>query len=375
MAYISKRGDRWQYVVHYKDLNGKYKRISKSGFDRKKDAQDAASELERKIKEGVSVESSPTFIDYYNHWLEVYKLGKHSRITESRYKTIAKQLEAYFGKNQQLKTIKRSDWQEFLNFFSKNHAKDTVSKLNSYVRDMANSAIADRLIYFNFTDGAIISGAKGKSEDLKYLQVDDYRKLKKYVLENASLDNIFDCIISAGVLTGARLSEVLALTWKDLDLKNQTLSINKSWDYTYTNSFKPTKTPSSIRTIDIDKDLTNLFKKLKKEQKNYFKSIGRKWSENTLAFLDRELKLISNVAINKDLRHIEKKLNISPLITFHGLRHTHVSYLLYKDVDINYISKRLGHASTSITLKIYTHLLKDEEKRESNKAIKAMEDL
>ena len=62
MAWITKRGSSWQYVVRYKDENGKYQRIPRSGFARKKDAQDAAAELERQIKEGGVVDKQPTII-------------------------------------------------------------------------------------------------------------------------------------------------------------------------------------------------------------------------------------------------------------------------------------------------------------------------
>ena len=97
MAWITKRGSSWQYVVRYKDENGKYQRIPRSGFARKKDAQDAAAELERQIKEGGVVDKQPTLIEYYNDWLKTYKLGKHSKITEQRYTGFRKHLEGYFG--------------------------------------------------------------------------------------------------------------------------------------------------------------------------------------------------------------------------------------------------------------------------------------
>ena len=126
MAYISKRGEKWQYVVRYKDSDGNYQRKSKSGFAKKKDAQEAAIELERQITEGGVIDDDPTFVDYYFHWIETYKLGKHSRVTESRYKTIGKQLRGYFGVTRKLKDIKRSDWQNFINFFGENHARDTT---------------------------------------------------------------------------------------------------------------------------------------------------------------------------------------------------------------------------------------------------------
>lgn len=373
MAWITKRGSSWQYVVRYKDENGKYQRIPRSGFARKKDAQDAAAELERQIKEGGVVDKQPTLVEYYNHWLKTYKLGKHSKITEQRYTSFRKHLEGYFGLDRKLKDIKRSDWQKFINFFGTNHTKETVGKLNGYVRDMAASAVADRLIYFDFTQGAEMVGTKGRSEGLKYLETEDYKKLKDYVLKNSSLNKIFCYMIATGILTGARISEVMALTWKDIDFKKQTISINKSWDYVYTHTFKDTKNPLSVRTIKIDKGLTELLLQLKKEQNQYFKKIGRPTSINELIFLNKDLTLISYNAINKDLQNIEKRLNISPLITFHGLRHTHASFLIFKGIDIVYISHRLGHANISVTLKTYAHLLKDHEEQEENKTIEFLE--
>ena len=52
-----------------------------------------------------------------------------------------------------------------------------------------------------------------------------------------------------------------------------------------------------------------------------------------------------------------------PEITFHGLRHTHASQLIDAGVDIVTISKRLGHASPDVTLRVYAHLFqRDDDK-------------
>jgi integrase len=52
-----------------------------------------------------------------------------------------------------------------------------------------------------------------------------------------------------------------------------------------------------------------------------------------------------------------------PNVGFHALRHSHASMLIAANVDIVEISKRLGHADPSITLKIYAHLfLSDDSK-------------
>ena len=52
---------------------------------------------------------------------------------------------------------------------------------------------------------------------------------------------------------------------------------------------------------------------------------------------------------------------------FYGLRHTHASILIAKKVDIDYISERLGHSSIQITLRVYSHLLKDRRDKENKK--------
>ena len=374
MASIRKPDKKWEYTIRYKEKNGNSQRKSKSGFTKKSDAIQAAAEMELKLKKDKFIDSDITLVDYYQNWLNTYKIGKHARVTEVRYNTIKKQLAAYFGNSKKIKTITRSEWQRFINFFGKSHAKETVSKLNGYARAMAKSAVADRIIDFDFTEGAILTDDKGKNNELKFLQVNDYKKLKKYVFENATINKIFNYIIATGIMTGARFSEILALTWKDIDFKTKKIDINKSWDYTYTKKFKETKTQSSNREINIDNDLTNLLKKLKKEQTEYFKSINY-FSLNNLIFLNKKLKIITDPAINKDLKNIEKRLNISPIITFHGLRHTHVSYLLSRGVDINYISHRLGHSNVAITMRVYTHLLKDYEEKEAKKAVLALEAL
>ena len=50
-----------------------------------------------------------------------------------------------------------------------------------------------------------------------------------------------------------------------------------------------------------------------------------------------------------------------PEITFHSLRHCHASQLIDAGVDIVTISKRLGHASPDVTLRVYAHLFRRDD--------------
>jgi integrase len=59
-----------------------------------------------------------------------------------------------------------------------------------------------------------------------------------------------------------------------------------------------------------------------------------------------------------------------PLISFHGLWHSHVSALIAGGVDVLTVSRRIGHASPVVTTRIYAHLFSETDKTAA-KAIEA----
>lgn len=390
MASISKRGDSWQYRVSYKDINGEYHTTSQGGFRSKSAAKLAASKVEIDASYGAKIDhANITLIEYWDRWLSAFKLGKHSNATESHYPGIRKALLSYFGPNTRIKDITRSDYQTFLNAYAagtvvprhkpKNHvpkkrARGTVRNLHQYVKAMAASAMDDLLISRNFANNISIPGSKGKDTALKYLQVSDYKKLKKYCYSHADMTHMYNYVIAAGVDTGARFAEVIGLTWPDIDFENKTISITKTWDWLSGGGFKATKTLSSVRTIEVTDDLLQLLRQLHRQQNEYFMRHGFR-DPDQLVFMSYRHSVLRDGTINADLRRLLPSLGISPVITFHGLRHTHVSYLLSQGVDINYISHRLGHADVTITLRVYSHLLDVANKQQSALAVKALSNL
>lgn len=385
MASFRKRGKTWEYRVSYTDNHGVKQVISNSGYRTKALAAMEAAEIERKYRRGAQMDRMDiSLLEYWDTWIGAYKQGKHAMITESRYKTLRKALEGYWG-DQKLREITKSDWQTFLNDYAagptdpktherKPRSKDLVGRLNGYVRTMVNNAIDDQIIYSNFTRGAVNPGHQGKSASLKYLEVADFARVKAYAFNHASLSAITYYVIATGIMTGARISEILALQWTDLDFKNKTVSISKSWDYVHNTGFKPTKTPSSVRTISVPDDLLKLLKQLKYEQYAYNLKTGRRDDKN-LIFRNPLGQVPGEYGCNKTLHAIEDRLDIHPRITFHGLRHTHVSYLISKGCTITYISHRLGHSNIQITLTTYAHLLKDFENEQASKAVLALAEL
>ena len=64
---------------------------------------------------------------------------------------------------------------------------------------------------------------------------------------------------------------------------------------------------------------------------------------------------VYNSTANSVLERHCKRAGI-PVISVHGLRHTHASLLLFAGVSIASVAKRLGHASMNTTQKTYLHI-------------------
>jgi integrase len=56
-----------------------------------------------------------------------------------------------------------------------------------------------------------------------------------------------------------------------------------------------------------------------------------------------------------------------PVITIHELRHTHASLLLSAGEPVKTVSQRLGHASVTVTLAIYAHVMPGDQKRAASR--------
>ena len=52
-----------------------------------------------------------------------------------------------------------------------------------------------------------------------------------------------------------------------------------------------------------------------------------------------------------------------PKVTFHALRHTHVSQLIAAGLDVVSVSRRVGHSNPTVTLGLYAHLFGNTDER------------
>lgn len=353
MASIKKRGASWSARVSFYDALGK--RHTKRGtFKTKKEAEYFASQNELSKGRGDDIlGSTKTFVQYFTEWYETYKEPSVAAATKRNYLFTVDKLKASFNETK-IGDITRTVYQMFLNDLADTYAHETVAKIAGHCRACAIDAVEDGVIHHNFTTRTTIPKCVDYEAEVgnNYLDASDMAKLKAYIRPKISINNMSAAMILVSMLSGLRYSEVAGLTWSDIDYTANTLRVNKTLDYKGDGDFLPTKTKASNRTVSIPADLVKL--------------IGGMHQDQVAAGIQNDLHLIfigthgtkvpTDNAVNKALRTAHEKLGIKK-ITFHGLRHTHASYLLYKNVSIYVISQRLGHSDVGITQRVYAHVI------------------
>ena len=218
-------------------------------------------------------------------------------------------------------------------------------------------------------DKRIILSRKGESivlneekSENSFLLPDEQYELHS-LLTDLELSNKIsnDWLILLIAKTGLRFSEAIALTPDDFDFNHQCISVNKTWNYKDGGGFQPTKNKSSVRKVQIDWMLVTQFAGL----------IGDLQKDKPIFVNDDK---IYNSTVNDALVRHCKKVNI-PVISIHGLRHTHASLLLFAGVSIASVAKRLGHSSMTTTQKVYIHIIQEMENKDVDLVMRSLSTL
>ena len=176
------------------------------------------------------------------------------------------------------------------------------------------------------------------------------------------------------IYCGLRRGEIVALTWKDIDLENGKIKINKELTLADGKPIeKKPKSKKSFRTVTAPPEVIDLAKKWKTKQLRYRLSIGDQWqgTKDNIFITWNGLQMRPETPY-KALKRIEERYNKThdeklPEIPLHGLRHTNATLSISQSVDPETVARRLGHAKTSTTLDTYAHALdtKDKEAAET----------
>ena len=299
-------------------------------------------------------EKSELFYIYYEKWIHIYKEGAIRDVTMRKYEITLLWLKRLVPELR-LSQLNRISYQQLLNDYAQFHERQTTMDFHHQIKAAVLDAVDEGLIDRDPTRKAILKGRSPRIKKIKYLNQFELHTLLVNLKLTSEIN--WDWLILIIAKTGMRFSEALALTPKDFDFSHQSLIVDKTWDYKGDGGFLPTKNKSSVRKIQLDWQTIIKFSELIKglpDDKPIFVN-GR----------------VFNSTINGVLERYCKKLEI-PVISIHGLRHTHASLLLFAGVSIASVARRLGHASMTTTQKTYIHIIQEMENRDIDLVMRSM---
>lgn len=304
-----------------------------------------------------SIDNEMLFHEYYRQWIRIYKEGAIREVTMRKYKLTLTWLEKLVP-SLKLCDLDRISYQQLINGYAQLHERQTTMDFHHQLKGSIMDAVDEGLISRDPTRKVIIKGRAPRAKKEKYLNQFELHAMLSDL--DIGAEPSWDWLILLIAKTGLRFSEALGLTPDDFDFVHQTLSVNKTWDYKNGGGFVPTKNEASVRKVQLDwqliMQLSVLLKGLPPDKPIFVR--GNVYNSTANHVLARHCK-------NVDV----------PVISIHGLRHTHASLLLYAGVSIASVSKRLGYASMNTTQEIYLHVIRELENKDVDIVMRALSTL
>ena len=350
---IYKRGKTWTFVVEGPKIGGRRNRITKGGFKTKKACEKEAIALEHELNLTGSAyrDNNILYIDLVNDFLEYHKqvVKKTTFITSKGFINHSKS----FFKNYLIKDIKVIDCQKFINsLIAKNLSPN-------YIKDIFNRMKQ----VFNYGND-IIEVINYKPNFNKVILPKIITKVRDDILTDIEINNILEkykgtiyyYIFQVAIMTGMRKGEILALTWDKIDLEKNLIYVDKT--LTSLRELTSPKTSGSIRIIPMSSPL----KKILLDLKNFTKrKLNFSLDQNKIVLSEKEdldflFRNPKGVYIN--IYCMTHKIAKEPF-HMHQFRHYFATKLINSGVPIAEVSKILGHAEISTTLKMYVGTTKN----------------
>jgi integrase len=357
-----RRKQKWQKFVPPRNLSLR---------DAMKAAESALAKLIHELDSGSYIDASKTtLIEYLRNWHATAVVPHRRPETARIYKSlIEKHVAPSPIATMPLQKVRATDLEAL--YATLRLAPSTINVLHAAIGRAFKVAVRDRLLLANPATGA---------EDRPRPSRDHGQGAREHCWTADEARTFLTAATSAGaqaaafytlaIDTGARKSELLGLTWADLDLTRETVTIARQLEPTgITPTWAPTKT-GKARTVTLGAETVVRLKAHRKHQRELLMANRNVYTDFGLVFARQHPDLhTSRAALGQPLtalaesrfRALVKAADV-PAIKFHGLRHTAATLLLGAGVPVQVVAQRLGHAQISMTLEVYAHALPDAQR-------------
>lgn len=233
---------------------------------------------------------------------------------------------------------------------------NSIQHYHKLISSILSTAVEWQVIYSNPCDR--IKPPKVQHKEAQYLDDQQAAHLLELLAELPADQFDFRTAVTTLLFTGLRRSELLGLCWSDIDMETGVISIN------HTSKYLPkcgmveddTKNTSSRRSFKAPPELLPLLRQYKAWQMQQRLMAGDQWQDSDRIFTTWNGAPMRPDTFTNRFRRWIATTDLPPVHP-HSLRHTNATLLIASGTNIQTVSKRLGHSTSSTTANIYAHAI------------------
>ena len=415
---VRKKGKKWYYRFYVEDASGNLVQKEFAGTESKSETEKLLRQAmeDYEDKKFIAKADNITLGELLDIWAEEeLKVGTLSNGTVGNYLQAVNRIKQHPISDRKLKTVTSEHLQQFMDlltfggtagsFISKGYTKDYVHSYSAVLQQAFRFAVFPKQwITFNPMQYVVL---KRKTENVNLFAEDDAEDVNAKPLTHETYQKLLEQLgkrskdailpVQIAYFTGLRLGEVAGLTWQDINLEEQYLTVRRSVRYNgarHKTEIGPTKR-KKVRVVDFGDTLAGILKTAKKEQhkqrfqygqlyhRNYYKEVREKnrvhyeyynldgtqevpmdYTEIFFVCLRSDGCLELPSTVETACRSASRKVPELEGFHFHTLRHTYTTNLLSNGAQPKDVQELLGHSDVSTTMNVYAHATR-EAKRNS----------
>lgn len=225
----------------WSDENGKHVKTIEAQGATRYEAKKRWNEKVTKLKKGIKENENILFHDALMLWLDYKKLEMKKSSYEKLEQNVRCRVFVSKLNNIPVKQITYNDIDDFLNNYAKTGPSfSSYKKAYEIFTGFYRWAVRKKIVEINPTENMVFLKAKSeifkKRKEVEWLDNDDIKKFISEATKLTKYDNYKGCkgpfypqgfAIAANIFLGMRVSEFIALKWKDVDFSNEIINVDK----------------------------------------------------------------------------------------------------------------------------------------------------
>jgi integrase len=368
---VIKRGGSWSYVIRVQDpATGVTKPKWVGGFESEEDAKAARDEARVRARRGEFVKrSTSTVADYLAEWLDTHASTVKPKTLAGYRHDIDHYIVPRIGR-MRLQALRPAVISKLYRELAEHGGRDggplsawTVSHIHRTLRKaLADAVHVDQLLAVNPAE----QSKRPRQRGVEPTRVWTAEQMDTFL--TAARSHRLFAFYRLAAYTGARRGELLYLRWQAVNLGATEITFGGSPAVVRGQRIEGTTKGGRSRVVSIDGETVVVLREHRRRQAEERLAAGSAWADTGgLVFTNRwgeplypdTVTALMSKLISQHNKSVPATAQVLPHARLHDLRHLHATTLLLAGVPVHVVAARLGHADPAVTLRVYSHVLRE----------------